>query len=89
MKKLYITMTGLMIGVSSILAQPSPVQKVAKSVFTLTTFNKEGGIIAATQGVFIDNKDRHQHLQTIHRCREGYRGRCHRQIDGSRCHHGS
>ena len=45
-----------MIGVSSILAQPSPVQKVAKSVFTLTTFNKEGGIIAATQGVFIDNK---------------------------------
>ena len=56
MKKLYITMTGLMIGVSSILAQPSPVQKVAKSVFTLTTFNKEGGIIAATQGVFIDNK---------------------------------
>ncbi|MBN2917313.1 MAG: tetratricopeptide repeat protein, partial [Prevotella sp.] len=56
MKKLYITMTGLMIGVSSILAQPSPVQKVAKSVFTLTTFNKEGGIIATTQGVFIDNK---------------------------------
>lgn len=49
-------MIGLMVGVSSILAQPGPVQKVAKSVFTLTTFNKEGGIIAATQGVFIDNK---------------------------------
>lgn len=49
-------MIGLMVGVSSILAQPGSVQKVAKSVFTLTTFNKEGTIIAATQGVFIDNK---------------------------------
>ena len=29
---------------------------MAKSVFTLTTFNKEGNIIASTQGVFIDNK---------------------------------
>jgi len=49
-------MIGLMVGASSILAQPGPVQKAAKSVFTLTTFNKDGGIIAATQGVFIDNK---------------------------------
>lgn len=49
-------MMGLMIGVSSILAQPGPVQKTAKSVFTLTTFNKAGDIIASTQGVFIDNK---------------------------------
>ena len=47
---------GLMVGVSSLLAQPGPVQKVAKSVFTLTTFDKSGNIIAATQGVFIDNK---------------------------------
>ena len=38
------------------MAQPGPVQKVSKSVFTLTTFNKDGGIIASTQGVFIDNK---------------------------------
>ena len=29
---------------------------MAKSVFTLTTFNKDGQIIASTQGVFIDNK---------------------------------
>ncbi len=49
-------MIGLMVGASSIFAQPGPVQKVAKSVFTLTTFNKDGDIIASTQGVFIDNK---------------------------------
>ena len=49
-------MLGLMLGASSLWAQPSSVQKVAKSVFTLTTFNKDGAIIASTQGVFIDNK---------------------------------
>lgn len=49
-------MIGLMVGASSLLAQPGTVQKTAKSVFTLTTFNKDGGIIASTQGVFIDNK---------------------------------
>lgn len=46
----------LMLGASSLFAQPGPVQKVAKSVFTLTTFNKDGNIISSTQGVFIDNK---------------------------------
>ena len=46
----------LMLCASSLFAQPGSVQKVAKSVFTLTTFNKDGGIIASTQGVFIDNK---------------------------------
>jgi len=51
-----MTMIGLMVGASSLLAQPGSVQKTAKSVFTLTTFNKDGGIIASTQGVFIDNK---------------------------------
>ena len=49
-------MMGLMLGASSLFAQPGPVQKLAKSVFTLTTFNKKGDIIASTQGVFIDNK---------------------------------
>lgn len=49
-------MMGLMLGASSLFAQPGPVQKLAKSVFTLTTFNKNGDIIASTQGVFIDNK---------------------------------
>ena len=43
-----------MVGASSLLAQPGSVQKVAKSVFSLTTFNKDGDIIASTQGVFID-----------------------------------
>ncbi len=47
---------GLMLGASSLLAQPGSVQKAAKSVFTLTTFNKDGNIISSTQGVFIDNK---------------------------------
>ena len=46
----------LVLCTSSLMAQPGPVQKVSKSVFTLTTFNKDGGIIASTQGVFIDNK---------------------------------
>lgn len=49
-------MMGLMLGASTLFAQPGSVQKAAKSVFTLTTFNKDGGIIASTQGVFIDNK---------------------------------
>lgn len=31
---------GLMLGASSLFAQPGSVQKAAKSVFTLTTFNK-------------------------------------------------
>ena len=49
-------MMGLMLGASSLFAQPGSVQKAAKSVFTLTTFNKDGNIISSTQGVFIDNK---------------------------------
>ncbi len=56
MKRISIILLGLMLGVSSLFAQPGSVQKVAKSVFTLTTFNKDGGIIASTQGVFIDAK---------------------------------
>ncbi len=47
---------GLMLGASSLFAQPGAVQKSAKSVFTLTTFNKDGNLISSTQGVFIDNK---------------------------------
>lgn len=56
MKRLYIIMTAMVLGLTQVMAQPGPVQKMAKSVFTLTTFNKEGNIIASTQGVFIDNK---------------------------------
>ncbi len=36
-------------------AQSAVVQKVAKSVFTLTTFNKDGSILASSHGVFIGN----------------------------------
>lgn len=56
MKRLYIIMTAMLLGLTQVMAQPGPVQKMAKSVFTLTTFNKEGNINASTQGVFIDNK---------------------------------
>ncbi len=49
-------MAGMILSVSSLMAQPSAVVKAAKSVFTLTTFNKDGNIIASAQGVFIDNK---------------------------------
>lgn len=56
MKRLYIIMTAMVLGLTQVMAQPGPVQKMANSVFTLTTFNKEGNIIASTQGVFIDNK---------------------------------
>ena len=56
MKRINTIILTLMLGASSVLAQPGSVQKVAKSVFTLTTFNKDGAIISSTQGVFIDNK---------------------------------
>ena len=56
MKRISIIIMTLVLCASSLMAQPGPVQKVCKSVFTLTTFNKDGGIIASTQGVFIDNK---------------------------------
>lgn len=56
MKRISIIIMTLVLCASSLMAQPGPVQKVSKSVFTLTTFNKDGGIIASTQGVFIDNK---------------------------------
>lgn len=38
------------------MAQPASVHKVGKSTFTLTTFDKDGGLIASVQGVFLDNK---------------------------------
>ena len=56
MKRLYIIIAAMIISISGIMAQPGPVQKMAKSDFTLPTFNKDGQIIASTQGVFIDNK---------------------------------
>lgn len=51
-------MMGLMLGASSLYAQPGSVQKLAKSVFTLTTFNQKGDIIASTQGVLSTTRER-------------------------------
>lgn len=48
-------MTFLLVCIN-VIAQPAAVQKAAKSVFTLTTFDKDGSIISSSQGVFLDNK---------------------------------
>ena len=40
MKRLYIIIAAMIISISGIMAQPGPVQKMAKSVFTLTTFQQ-------------------------------------------------
>ena len=45
MKRINIIILTLMLGASSVLAQPGSVQKVAKSVFTLIFFYMLGGII--------------------------------------------
>ena len=37
-------------------AQPARVKQVAKSTFSLTSFDEKGSIVASTQGVFIDEK---------------------------------
>ena len=37
-------------------AQSSNIKNVTKSVFTLTTFNKDGSIHASSKGFFIGNK---------------------------------
>ncbi len=55
MKKLFYILTMLTMSMT-IAAQPSAVQKAAKSVFTLTTFNEKGEVVASSQGVFIDKQ---------------------------------
>ena len=87
MKRLYIIIAAMIISISGIMAQPGPVQKMAKSVFTLTTFNKDGQIIASTQGVFIDNKGTAiKYLQTIHRSHQGHYRGCQRTLYRRRRH---
>ena len=39
-----------------VLAQPAAVKNAAKSIFTLTAFNKDGDITGSSHGVFIDNE---------------------------------
>lgn len=53
--KLFSFLLAFMLTVG-VYAQPGKVKNVAKSVFTLTTFSKDGSIKASCRGVFIDNQ---------------------------------
>lgn len=54
MKHRIVTWLLLMIGaITCTMAQPASVKKVAASVFSLTTYNKNGDIMATTHGVFV------------------------------------
>lgn len=54
MKQKIISITFVLIGaITSVLAQPAPVKKAAASVFSLTTFDKNGDIVGSTRGVFV------------------------------------
>lgn len=53
MKKIVIILSALLMSFAGATAQPSAVKNAAKSVFTLTTFNKDGSIIASSHGVFV------------------------------------
>ena len=52
LKSIIMTAIAAVAATNSIVAQPSAVKKAEESVFTLTTFNKDGGIIASSHGVF-------------------------------------
>lgn len=56
MKKINTILTFMLMYITAAFAQPSVVNNVAKSVFTLTTFKADGSILASTHGVFIDNE---------------------------------
>jgi hypothetical protein len=53
MRKIKSLIILLFLGTSGAMAQSAAVQKATKSVFTLTTFNKEGHIKGTCQGIFI------------------------------------
>ena len=53
MKKYIYTLIALSILSLQLSAQPSAVQKAGKSVLTLTTFSKDGTIIASSKGIFV------------------------------------
>ena len=46
-------MVGAFIGENRIVAQPSAVKNVGKSVFTLTTFRADGSLLESSHGVFV------------------------------------
>lgn len=52
MKRISIIIIVLVVACDLIKAQPAAVKNVAKSVFTLTTFKKDGSLLAASHGVF-------------------------------------
>ena len=53
MKKIAIILSALLISLACAMAQSSAVKTVSRSVFTLTTFNKDGSIHASSHGVFV------------------------------------
>lgn len=53
MKRIYLLIMSIVFSITGVLAQSAQVQKAAKSVFTLTTFNKDGSIHASSHGVFV------------------------------------
>ena len=54
-RSIILTTVATFVMAGNMAAQPSAVKKAEESVFTLTTFNKDGGIIASSHGVFIGN----------------------------------
>ena len=40
----------------SVMAQPSAVKNVSKSVFTLSTFDSKGNLLATSHGIFVDTE---------------------------------
>ena len=53
-KNIYLLIFCLLLSVLTTLAQPSQVQDVGKSVFSLTTFKADGSILASSHGFFIN-----------------------------------
>lgn len=53
--KKYIAAIAALMVTTGIAAQTSAVKKVAESVFTLTTFNKDGALLNSCNGVFVGN----------------------------------
>ena len=53
-KNIYLLFFCLLFSVLTTLAQPSQIQDVGKSVFSLTTFKADGSILASSHGFFIN-----------------------------------
>src|SRR3712207_8736310 len=51
----YFIFGAIILGSTSAKAQPAAVVKAAKAVFTLTTFKKDGSLLASSHGVFVGN----------------------------------